>query len=348
MENIHFFSDGESLPAHLNDIQKAYSKVFVLHDENTEQCLKSIDGSLAEAYYIQIKSGEQHKTLDTCTYIWARLTEEVADRKSLLINLGGGVITDMGGFAAACYKRGINFVHIPTTLLAMVDASIGGKTGLDFDGYKNHIGLFSPATEVLIYPGFLETLDRREIRSGLAEVVKHYLIADAQAFHKLSSAHSYKNVTIDLALIKRATEIKSAIVAQDPHEKNIRRALNLGHTIGHALESYYIGTDQTLLHGEAIAIGIVVEAIVAMHKNILPEAKAQTIIDTMKVLFPLRDIPAAIVPDLTTLILHDKKNDRGIILLTLLTDIGSYHIDVPTDADEITHAIKKYNTLLLQ
>jgi 3-dehydroquinate synthase len=348
MENIHFFSDGESLTAHLSDIQKKYSKVFVLDDENTQQCLKGIDSCLSDAHYIQIKSGELHKTLDTCAYIWTRLTEGLADRKSLLLNLGGGVITDMGGFAAACYKRGIDFVHIPTTLLTMVDAAIGGKTGIDFEGYKNHIGLFSPATEVLIYPGFLGTLDKREIRSGLAEVVKHYLIADAGVFHTLSSVRSYEEVPIDLALIKRATEIKSAIVSQDPYEKNIRKALNLGHTVGHALESYYIGTDQALLHGEAIAMGIVVEAIIAMRKNILPEIQAQMIIDTMKVLFPLRAIPEPIVPDLMALIHHDKKNDRGIILLTLLTDIGSYRIDVPTDADEIIIAIKKYNTLLLQ
>ena len=185
MENVSFFSDQNVLRSHLVNAIKSYSSVFVLFDENTRKhCLPLIGDVMEKASLIKTKSGEENKDISTCDHIWSQLTDGMADRNSLLINLGGGVLTDMGGFAASCYKRGIDFINIPTTLLAMVDASVGGKTGVDFRGLKNQIGLFSEAQEVLICPEFLKTLDARQIKSGMAEVVKHYLIADGKAFSR--------------------------------------------------------------------------------------------------------------------------------------------------------------------
>ena len=278
--------------------------------------------SFSHYHIITIRSGEASKNLKTCEHIWDELTSKLADRKALLINLGGGVISDMGGFAASCYKRGVDFVNIPTTLLAMADASVGGKTGIDFNGFKNQIGVFSEAKEVLICGEFLKTLDHRQLRSGLAEVVKHYLIADRAAFMSFTQT---RRVAPSIAVIQKAVEIKSSIVAQDPFEKNTRKKLNFGHTIGHALESYGLTTHEPLLHGEAVAYGMAVE----------------TYLETV---FALRHLSIEATDAILSIVLQDKKNEAGVIKMALIDDIGSCKIDVEVSADDIKAAINYFNT----
>lgn len=235
----------------MGSILSKASQVFILTDENvapfwlpeTEYWL-----GCENAVEIVIKPGEKHKTLQTVQRIWKTLMRHHADRNALLVNLGGGVITDLGGFAASTYKRGIRFVNIPTTLLGMVDAAIGGKTGIDFGGAKNQIGTFAEAEEVLIDPVFLSTLPRREILSGLAEMLKYGFIADAKLL--AANLENYQDH------ILRAGEIKREIVAKDPTEQGLRKILNFGHTLGHAIESHCLTTECPLLHGEAVALGM--------------------------------------------------------------------------------------------
>ena len=233
-----------------NTISKA-SQVFVLTDENVAPIwLTEVEFWLGcqNAFEVVIKAGEQHKNLQTVQRIWKTLMKHHADRNSLLINLGGGVATDLGGFAASTYKRGIKFVNIPTTLLAMVDAAIGGKTGIDFGGAKDQIGTFAEAEEVLVDPVFLKTLPRREILSGLTEMLKYGFIADAKLLEV--NLENYKDE------ILRCGQIKREIVEKDPHETNLRKLLNFGHTIGHAFESHSLAAGCPLLHGEAVALGM--------------------------------------------------------------------------------------------
>ena len=341
---VSFFSDIASLNSQLAILVGAYSAVFVLVDENTEKhCLPLIKPGLRTFQTITINSGEKNKNLQSCEQIWDSLTEKEADRKALLINLGGGVTSDMGGFAASCYKRGIDFINVPTTLLAMSDASVGGKTGIDFQGFKNQIGLFSEAKEVLICNEFLKTLDDRQLRSGLAEVVKHYLIADGLSFLDFS-----RNIgpSPDLESIKKAVAIKSEIVAEDPHEKNVRKKLNFGHTVGHALESYSLTTDAPLLHGEAVAYGMSIETYIAAFKSLIDEEKAGFICHTLRSAFNLNPLPENITSEILALVIQDKKNENGQIKMALINDIGSCQIDVEVSTEEIREAIGYSNKTL--
>ena len=344
MTGATLFDTTEALTTALCNISRAHSAVFILCDEHTRQyCLPLMAAALPYVHIINIQSGEQHKTLATCAQIWSALTERHADRKALLVNLGGGVICDMGGFAASCYKRGISFVHIPTTLLAMVDASVGGKKGVDFDGYKIQVGLFSEAKEILICPDFLKTLDERQLRSGFAEVIKHYLIADAVAFHGVEK--NQETIMHDKALIAKAIEIKSHFITADPYERNIRKALNYGHTIGHAVESHYLDTDTPLLHGEAIAIGMAVETIISNRLGLLPSDQSDRILRTLRHYFPLPQLPEADVMHIIALTAQDKKNSADKVRFVSLTGIGRYQIDVTVSTEMIAEAIADYNNL---
>ena len=227
-----------------------YSKVAILVDENTKRdCLHKLP-KIENAIIIEIKSGEEYKNISTCNFIWEQLTINNFDRNSLLINLGGGVIGDMGGFCAATYKRGLDFIHIPTTLLAMVDASVGGKLGIDFKGFKNQIGLFNNPKAVLISPEFLETLAESELKSGFSEVVKHALISDNSLWVKLKNTPFTDFDWGDI--IDTNVQIKNKIVLADPFEKGERKKLNFGHTFGHAIESYYLEKGTPISHGEAV------------------------------------------------------------------------------------------------
>ena len=251
-----------------------YSKIFVLVDENTnEYCLPYFLSNLPteiEIEIIEIEAGEEHKNMYTCMDLWHTLIDLEADRKSILLNLGGGVITDIGGFIASTFKRGIDFINIPTTLLAMVDASVGGKNGVDLGSLKNQIGVINEPKAVIILSKFLETLPSNQMRSGLAEMLKHGLIFDKLYWDKLKNLNDLNTDDLDV-LIKQSIEIKNEIVSKDLKENGIRKALNFGHTLGHAIESYFLESEdeKQLLHGEAIAIGMILESHLSYQSNLI-------------------------------------------------------------------------------
>ena len=343
-EYIHITEDAaQAIGSFLNEGH--FTKVFVLIDENTERhCLPKIISALpTDHILISVKSGESHKTLDTCGLIWEVLTNSNADRHALMINLGGGVITDMGGFCAATYKRGIAFINIPTTLLAQVDASIGGKLGVDFHGFKNHIGLFQIPDKVIVDPDFLSTLPVEELRSGFAEVIKHNLIADKAQYTVL------KNIPFEEVdwqeWIAHSLAIKNRIVEADPKEAGERKLLNFGHTIGHAIESFYLDSDRHLRHGEAVAIGMIAETFLSTKKTGLSEQDADAIIQHIQRVYPWVQIPESDFCDIQKLALQDKKNNDAQIKCVLLKATGSAAYDVVIDADDIEVALKYYNQM---
>lgn len=299
-------------------------KMAVLVDENSKKfCLPHL--KLSDVKVIEIKSGEQNKTLQTCDYLWTELTKEGFTRKSLLINLGGGVIGDMGGFVAATFKRGMSFINIPTTLLSQVDASIGGKLGIDFNGLKNHIGLFQEPSKVLIFPEFLKTLSERELKSGFAEVIKHALIRSSDQWNYLTS-NSFGDIDW-IELIPKSIAIKNGVVTEDPRESGVRKILNYGHTIGHAIESYFLETDIPLLHGEAVALGMLIENDIAVKMGMLDEKAAQKIKAYISSIYTFpKDLPD--YSELKNQLFQDKKNDKEGIRFSLLDKVGSCTYDV--------------------
>ena len=296
----------------------SYSAIAILVDEHTKtNCLDIFleESQINPRLVIEIYSGEEHKNISSCEQIWQQLTNAQFDRKSLLINLGGGVIGDMGGFAASCYKRGIDFIQVPTTLLAMVDASVGGKLGIDFDNLKNQIGLFKSPQGVYIYPHFLKTLSNRQVSSGYAEIVKHALIADKNYFHLLMET-SIEKINWE-ETIHHSITLKNDIVESDPFEQNKRKILNFGHTLGHAIESFYLNKEKDILHGEAIALGMYLET----ELSPLNIEKKKEIQDYLKSNFNLVDCPS--LEQLLPFLKNDKKNEYDNINFSLLDDIGS-------------------------
>ncbi|GIV40299.1 MAG: 3-dehydroquinate synthase [Thermonema sp.] len=318
-----------------------YSQLFVLCDTHTQQhCYPLLQASLPTHHLISIPAGEAHKTLDTCRQIWEQLTAHAADRSALLINLGGGVLCDMGGFCAATYKRGIRFIHCPTTLLSQLDASIGGKLGVDFMGLKNHIGVFQDPLAVFIGTVFLQTLPSREITAGFAEHIKHLLIADEAGWQELLQADS---LPIHPATIARSLGIKAGIVAADPHEKGLRKALNFGHTIGHALESYFLQSRQALLHGEAVALGIKAEAYISLQRGYIQPGEYRQIAALIDAHYPAVTLNKEDMKAIATLCVQDKKNEGGKILCTLLGGIGKVRINEAVSKEEIEQALLQTN-----
>jgi len=304
-----------------------YSKVAILVDENTKRdCLHKLP-KIENALIIEIKSGEEHKNISTCNLIWEQLTINNFDRNSLLINLGGGVIGDMGGFCAATYKRGLEFIHIPTTLLAMVDASVGGKLGIDFKGLKNQIGLFNNPKAVLISPEFLETLAESELKSGFAEVVKHALISDNSLWVKLKNTPFTDLDWEDI--IDTSVQIKNKIVLADPFEKGERKKLNFGHTFGHAIESYYLEKGTPISHGEAVFMGMILETEISD----LSETEKNEIKNYILSNFALPYTPKK--SNLHKFLINDKKNQDGKINFTLLSGIGNCSFDNLFSLDEL-------------
>ncbi|HXA01615.1 MAG TPA: 3-dehydroquinate synthase [Cytophagaceae bacterium] len=322
---------------------KQYSKICVLVDENTEKhCFPLLLKVLTTAHLIRIKSGEERKTLDTCQYIWSQMTELVLDRKALLINLGGGVISDMGGFCAATYKRGIDFIQIPTTLLAQVDASVGGKLGIDFHGFKNHIGVFQEPKAVLIDSIFLKTLPKDELRSGYAEVIKHCLIADKKKWEEISKKNFNELNWEDLC--KHSIAIKTKITTADPLEKGPRKILNFGHTVGHAIESYYLNIPgKKLLHGEAIAIGMVCEAWLAKKKGYINQKDVDAVKKYIILIFGQKVMFDFDINKIIPLTLQDKKNENEVIQASLLEKVGKGNINVAVKLKDIREAIAFYS-----
>jgi 3-dehydroquinate synthase len=327
---VYFGKDGYESLNHFID-QKKPSKIFVLVDENTNHyCLdvfkKKIDKTLDEV--IQIKAGEEYKNLQTCQEIWNQLTTLGADRKSLLINLGGGVITDMGGFSASCYKRGIDFINIPTTLLSMVDASVGGKTGIDLGVLKNQIGLFSDPKMVIIDPGYLKTLSQREVRSGMAEIFKYGLTHNHSLWNQTLLFFSLNDQEV-LELIRRSNVIKNKVVTADPKEGGLRKVLNYGHTLGHAIESYFLLSEkkEKLTHGEAIAVGMICEAFISEKVLNFPPEKTMRIKKDLLSIYPKIKMGHSDFEPILAYLIHDKKNTKGDINFVLLQDIEQYKID---------------------
>jgi len=326
-------------------IDAKYSKVFVLVDSNTEiHCLPALQNALGSIEFdlIEVSPGEENKNIDFCIGVWRMLLDFGADRNSILINLGGGVITDMGGFAASTFKRGIDFVQVPTTLLSQVDASVGGKTGIDMENVKNIIGTFTQPKAVFIHTDFLKTLSDRELRSGYAEVIKHGLIYDASLFEKLKSIIPAK---LNDEIIYRSIEIKNEVVTTDPFEKGLRKILNYGHTIGHAVESYSLKHDkQALLHGEAIAIGFICEAFLSAKKNGLTASELDEIVKTMHNTYPKYQLAQKSYPALLEIMKNDKKNTAGQISFSLLSKIGKCGYDIYCTEEEIFESLDYYMT----
>lgn len=311
-------------------------------DENTsDACYPLLEPFLPSHQTFVLPPGEQHKHLESCMTVWQEMTDLRMDRKALVVNLGGGVIGDLGGFVAGTYKRGIDFVQVPTTLLAQVDASVGGKVGVDFKAFKNQIGLFAEPKGVFIWPDFLETLPERELHSGFAEVIKHHLIGDAKGWEALKTIRSME--TLDLAaIIQHSVEIKSAIVASDQKEHGARKALNFGHTIGHAIESEYLDSPVPLLHGEAIAIGMICEAWLSWKQGFLSETAVAEIKEFILTFFPQQKLSKAQFPFFYQRMLNDKKNLGGVIHFSLIKGPGSYQIEQEVSKELIFEALRFY------
>jgi len=325
--------------------EQHYTNIAIIVDENTvEHCYPLVRNTIPAHLIIQIKSGEKHKNLNTCEIIWAAMTKAHFDRKSLLINLGGGVIGDMGGFCAATFKRGIDFINIPTTLLAQVDASVGGKLGVDFNNLKNHIGLFKAPKMVLIDAIFLNTLPKNQLKSGYAEVIKHSLIRDADYWKTLTN-HTFETQNWQ-SHIAHDVAIKSQVVTEDPHEQGLRKILNFGHTIGHAVESYlFDNPNRMLLHGEAIAIGMICEAYLSKEKLGLSESHLKEIMRYILSVYGKVEIFEEDIVNMGKLALQDKKNEGNIINCTLLTMTGKAKFDVPISLVEIESSLRYYQQL---
>ncbi|UII34845.1 3-dehydroquinate synthase [Fulvivirga ulvae] len=331
-------------PETINNIlkQENYSKIAVLVDENTfAHCYPTLRDNLPEHTLIQIKSGEINKTLDTCTHVWQELTDQSFDRKSLLINLGGGVIGDLGGFCAGTYKRGVDFINIPTTLLSQVDASVGGKLGIDFNGLKNHIGLFREPKNILIDLNFLSTLPKREIRSGFAEIIKHHLISDKAGWNNLKS-NSFDNLNWS-ALVPHSVQIKYKIVAEDPYEGGLRKALNFGHTIGHAVESYLLNNDRAILHGEAVAVGMICETYLSFKRKLISKAELHDITDYIRSIYDKVQLSDKDREHICGYLMQDKKNRGSNVLAALLNGVGNVEWDQSLSKEESLDSLAFYD-----
>ena len=319
-----------------------YSKIIVLTDTNTKRfCYPIIKDSLPKHTVIAVKHGEENKNLQTCEIIWSAMTEAQLDRHALMINLGGGVIGDMGGFCAATYKRGINFIQIPTTLLSQVDASVGGKLGIDFQGFKNHLGVFTLPNTVLIDPIFLETLSEREKRSGFAEILKHCLIQDVNKWNEIRGKDLVEQDLPDL--IAHSVEIKKKVVEQDPTEKGLRKILNFGHTLGHAIETFFLPQGKKrLFHGEAIATGMVCESYIAYTRGLIDERTLDQIEEFVFSIYGKVDIDVADFDTIIGLTLQDKKNKGKEVRFSLINAAGSCLYDIVVTKNEMKKALEYY------
>lgn len=326
--------------------ERNYPKIVVIVDENTEKhCLPILKAALPQSFEtIRIPAGEQHKTLETCQSIWSQMMELNLSRRALCINLGGGVIGDMGGFCASTFKRGMDFIQIPTTLLSQVDASIGGKLGIDFRQVKNSIGVFRNPQMVVVNPVFLKTLPISEIRSGFAEVIKHSLIMDANEWSKIQKIEDLSQVNWPDFIVP-SLKIKQSVVEQDPLEKGLRKALNFGHTIGHAVEGYALETDRPLLHGEAIAIGMVCEAYLSQVNGLLSESELMILVDFIKKTYDYWPIPIDAADKLIALMKNDKKNRGSEINCSFLPTIGAVEVDQTAEEEQIIQSFHFYNEM---
>ncbi len=323
-----------------------HDKLFVLTDETThEKCWPLLAGfpSVQGAEHIVVGTGDEHKNMETLVAVWTELSRKGGTRHSLLVNLGGGMVTDLGGFAAATFKRGIRHINIPTTLLAMVDAASGGKTGINFNGLKNEIGAFAPAACVLSDTEFLKTLDYKDIRSGYAEMLKHGLIDTERHWAELLSSDLDDIDLLHLqGMVARSVAVKERIVAQDPREQGIRKALNLGHTAGHALESLALAEGRAVPHGYAVAWGLVCELYLSCLREGFPKVKLRQTADFVKRYYGVFPFDCKEYEALYRFMTHDKKNTSGEVRFTLLGDIGDVRVDRTAGKDEIFDMLDFY------
>ena len=324
-------------------------KFFILTDSNTNKnCLNMLHCSepIANAHIITIKADDTNKNIESIAHVWKELSDNGCTRHSCLINIGGGMVTDLGGFAASTFKRGIDFINIPTTLLSMVDASVGGKTGINFNGLKNEIGVFNDAKAVIIDTAFLKTLDQHNICSGYAEMLKHSLLKD----YKMWVQHINFNIYSPdfdplLNMIKESVEVKERIVSEDPHESGIRKALNLGHTAGHAFESYAMHTNRPILHGYAVAYGIICELYLSHALQGFPLDKMRQTVNFIKENYGRMNITCDDYESLYSLMKHDKKNSGNEINFTLLKDVGNIKINQTVSKELILESLDFYREI---
>lgn len=344
--SIYFNENAYSaLNKHLSSVK--YSKIFFLVDENTNiDCLPIILKNItADIGYeiLEMESGEENKNIEICLALWETLSDYGADRKSLLINVGGGVITDLGGFVASTFKRGIAYINIPTSLLAMVDASIGGKTGIDLGHLKNQIGVINTGEMVLIDTNFLNTLPQNEMRSGLAEMLKHGLIFSEAYWSKFNDLSKLSVEDLE-GLIHESIVIKNNIVKQDPKEENLRKTLNFGHTLGHAIESYFLSNadKEKLLHGEAVVVGMILATYLSTKVANLNPKTCEEIKDTLLRIFEKIEFSETDIHKIIELLKYDKKNEHGNIYFVLLEAIGKPKINCIVENSLIIDAFNFY------
>lgn len=341
----------ENFQNDLTQILDSYSdrKIFIIDDSNTHRlCLPLLSGieALRDAETITIGSGEEHKNIASTIDVWNYLSDHQADRKSLVINLGGGMICDLGGFAASTFKRGLDFINIPTTLLAQVDASIGGKLGVNYNGLKNEIGLFRTPNYVLVYSDFLKTLERKEFLSGLAEMIKHALIYSVNHWERIKELNFSEDFDYKAfqKIIAKSIFIKNDFVQTDFREQNIRKALNFGHTIGHALESFMLEKQEPVPHGAAVAHGIVCELYLSHRSLGFDKAKIQPIADYIFNLYGKIHFELGDYAKLYALMKHDKKNEERKILFTMLSDIGEVEVNKVCPKKNVFEAFDFYQS----
>lgn len=345
---VHFNATGyKKLNNYLKD--NRFSKIFIIVDNNTHvHCLphfmSKLETDLA-CEIIEIDAGEANKNIDTCVGVWNALSELGADRKSLIINVGGGVVTDLGGFVACTFKRGLKYINVPTSLLAMVDASVGGKTGVDLGALKNQVGVISSGDMVLVDTSFLDTLPQNHLKSGLAEMLKHGLIYDPLYWSEFLDLNNLSLADLD-NLIHQSVEIKNTIVTKDPFEHGLRKTLNFGHTLGHAIESYFLSeTDkEELLHGEAIAIGMIMETYISSELLGFPIDEMEIIKQTFLKIFNKVSIETSNYDAIIDLLKYDKKNEHGNINFVLLEKIGVPKTDCLVDNELLIKAFEYYKS----
>lgn len=345
MQSITFTSDAAmELSKVLGGID--FDRVFVLLDETTQRlCMDRLQGcdAIKDAKTIVIGATDVCKNIESLAHVWKSLGEGGASRRSLLVNVGGGMVTDLGGFAASTFKRGIKFVNIPTTLLAIVDASVGGKTGINFNGLKNEVGVFCDASHVIIDTGFLSTLDEQNICSGYAEMLKHGLISNTPDWAELVNFDLHHPDLARLSeMLRKNIRVKERIVLEDPHEKGIRKALNVGHTAGHAFESFAMAIGQPVLHGYAVAWGMVCELYLSVVKLGFPKNKMRQTVTFIRENYGTMAFDCKDYERLYELMKHDKKNTQGFINFTLLSDIGGIKLNQTASREEIFEALDFY------
>lgn len=316
-------------------------QILIIVDENTHDCcleyLITSFPELERAEIMLLPNGEENKVMEVCFQVWQAFTEYKVERKDLVINLGGGVVTDMGGFIASVYKRGLTFIHIPTTLLGMVDAAIGGKNGIDLNGFKNQLGTITQPARVFVDAGFLSTLPPEEIFNGYAEMLKHALIGDAKLWEEIRHIQS-EEALIQEAVILQSIRVKTNIIEQDPFEGGLRKKLNFGHTVGHALESYFFQSTP-ISHGHAVALGMIAESFISMKRGILSKEAYKDIESTIIRSFPMIELNADDVSIVISLMYQDKKNIAGQIRSCLLEGIGTCSFDHYLTEEEIGESL---------